>query len=100
MSYNVIQVKPPQLLTVKSLREYLDSMEKLWTEEDTKYLGEFNSQKISIPYFKEDEHMRTTHHYTYQGYGPGMIHYDGGLDFIIEMPNPQQEQKLKKLLGA
>lgn len=38
------------LLTVKELRMFLDLRESKWTEEDTKYLGEFENQKIfSLP---------------------------------------------------
>lgn len=33
-------------LSVGELRDFLDSHERMWTEEDTQYLGEFKDQKI------------------------------------------------------
>lgn len=69
---NAMQVKPPDELTVKSLRAYLDEMESLWTEMDTGYMGEFENHKINCMY-----------HGDKPGIGQGKIIYDGGLDFIV-----------------
>lgn len=33
-------------LTIKDLRQWLDDNEKEWTDEDVKYLGEFDKQLI------------------------------------------------------
>lgn len=33
-------------LSVEELRDFLDSHERMWTDEDTQYLGEFKDQKI------------------------------------------------------
>ena len=64
-------------LTVRKLRAYLDALESEWTAEDRKFLGEFNDQKINVPYFNGCD---------FGGYGPAAITYDGGLDFIIDQP--------------
>ncbi|GEK52370.1 hypothetical protein [Vreelandella venusta] len=69
-------------LTVAKLRAYLDQLEASWTEDDRTYLGEFENQKINIPYFKPGTPC--------QGLGPAAITYNGGLDFIIDMPKPQE----------
>lgn len=63
-------VMSPELLTVASLRKYLNEMEALWSAEDTKHLGEFDSQKINIPF-------------PTNGIGPAQIIYNGCSDFII-----------------
>ena len=67
-----VNVKPPEMLTVKSLRKYLDDMEASWTEMDKRYLGEFENHKINTIF------PAPTH-----GIGPAKIIFDGGLDFII-----------------
>lgn len=37
-------------LSVEELRDFLDSHERMWTDEDSQYLGEFKDQKIlSLP---------------------------------------------------
>jgi hypothetical protein len=75
-----MQIRPPKLLTVGNLLNYLKRMEEYWTEEDTKYMGDFRNHMIYVPYFKRGEFI---------GYGHGEIHYDGGLDFIIDMPQEE-----------
>lgn len=41
-------------LTVQSLRKYLDELETDWTEEDSKYLGDFEAQPIKTEIFEEN----------------------------------------------
>lgn len=79
--HNAMQVKPPESLTVETLRAYLDEMESLWTEMDNNILGEFTQQRINVPYFEFDPGTGCNR---FRGYGQGSIHYDGGLDFIIQ----------------
>jgi len=72
-------------LTVGTLLEYLQKMRENWTEKDNMYLGEFDNQIINVPYFEFDPGTGCNR---FRGYGPGSIHYDGGLDFIVqEMQN-------------
>lgn len=78
----MINTLPPEQLTAGSLLDYLHKMEEEWTEQDTEYLGEFRNHRIFIPYFKK---TKDSVHYIFTGYGEGRIFYDGGLDFIIEM---------------
>jgi len=35
-------------LTTKELRDFLDAHEAAWTDEDTKYLGTFDTQEIMV----------------------------------------------------
>lgn len=65
-------------LTAGTLLNYLEEMRDAWTEEDTKYLGEFEHQKINTDHYNEFG--------AYQGIGPSEILYHGGLDFIISKP--------------
>lgn len=72
-----VNIPIPEILTVGALLDYLRKMEESWTDEDMIYLGKFRNHKINIPYFRNG---------IFKGYGIGQIHYDGGLDFIIDMP--------------
>lgn len=40
--------------TIKELREYLDQLEAQWTEQDTEYMGGFESQELWVPYFDKE----------------------------------------------
>lgn len=73
MAKNAFQVQPPELLTVETLRKYLDDMEELWNDKDVQYLGEFKRQRINIMHTEQPN----------VGIGPAKIVYDGCLDFII-----------------
>ena len=69
-----------QVLTVKALREYLEALEEVWTEEDEKYLGRFEDQKINCIHYTPTGDKGV---YRIAGIGPATIYYDGGLDFIV-----------------
>lgn len=77
---NAFQVPEPEILTVKSLRDYLNAMEELWTDQDIKYLGEFLDQKFNVMYHSDPK-----------GIGPAKIVHDGGLDFILLPKEPPCE---------
>ena len=69
---NAFQVKPPEgALTIGKIRKYLNDMEALWSEEDNKYIGDFENQAIQ------------TLGHSGQGIARAKIIYEGGLDFII-----------------
>lgn len=72
-----MNIKPPEFLTVGALMDYLTEMEQSWTAQDTMYMGDFRNHKINVPYFRDGK---------FSGYGIGQIHYNGGLDFIVDMP--------------
>ena len=63
-------IKPPEHLTVGTLRDYFDAMEAEWTKTDTEFMGKF--ENLQINYWFPNE-----------GAGPAQITYDGGLDFVI-----------------
>ena len=71
-----MKVPAPEILTVKNLREYLDMEEAAWTEEDVKYLGTFEHQKINTLHYEGDNPV-------FKGIGNATIYYHGGLDFVI-----------------
>lgn len=74
-------IKPPTgVLTVKKLREYLDEMEASYTDDDVKYLGEFEYQRIHVLH---DSSVGG-------GVGDSQIIFDGGLDFIL-LPKDHDE---------
>ena len=63
-------IKPPEHLTVGTLRKYLDDMEAEWTIDDDDYMGKFEHQFVNCwP--------------SNRGVCKAKIVYDGGLDFII-----------------
>ena len=74
--FKFIAEHPNKPLTVKALREFLCNLEESWTEEDEKYMGQFEQQKLYVPYFTQEG--------KFEGYGWASIFYDGGLDFIID----------------
>lgn len=64
------------MLTVKQLREYLDSVEAKWSEMDKEYLGSFDNQEVCIA-----------------ASGVGItqdvgIYYHGGFGMVIHDLNP------------
>lgn len=67
---------PKKPITIKKLREYLDSFEASWTEEDERYLGKFEDHILYIPFYSEEG--------IFEGYGWASVFYDGGLDFILD----------------
>ena len=87
MSDNFTNIKPPAVLTVKSLRKYLDDMEATWTDMDKEYMGEFEHHKINIEFPHNS------------GIGPAKIYYDGGLDFIVLPDMAQANAKKDKPHG-
>ena len=67
---NPFTIEVPKYLTVNSLRKYLDDMEKSWTKQDEKFLGEFGLHPIRVEYKSG-------------GIGDAQLIYDGGLGFIF-----------------
>lgn len=62
-------IPTPTILTVKTLRDYLDAFEASWTTRETKVLGEFENHKVF--------------HLGDDGLDNAAIEYDGTLGFII-----------------
>ena len=58
------------MLTVKTLREWLDQQEATWTETDDLYLGTFDSQVILVDYYRRKEDGGELQ---YNGVGPSEI---------------------------
>lgn len=68
---------PKGVLTVGKLLDYLEEMQKSWTEEDSKYMGDFRNQRIYTPHYNDKNE--------YLGIGHARIYYHGGLDFIVDV---------------
>lgn len=64
------RIKPPEHLTIESLRAYLDAIEAAWTKQDATYFGDFNKLKIHTPH-------------KISGISPAHITFNGGFDILI-----------------
>lgn len=78
-----------QVTTVADLRRALDDLEASWTEEDDRYLGEFQHQAVIVPHWREDESLPKGAH-RFCGYGAMQMFYDvTGLGFIMDEAEPE-----------
>lgn len=68
---------------IKELRDYLDEVEDQWTEQDTKYLGKFESQGLWIPYFSDEGKM--------EGYAAPAIDYPIFAAGFFVLDRPKEE---------
>lgn len=72
-------------INVKELREYLDHLEESWDDRDDHFLGEFQYQRVYVPYFSLDGDNK------FEGVGTLDISYDPILGLILQQSEAEDE---------